>query len=107
MFDIGMSEALLIGALVLLFIPPEDLPELFRILGRWYAKIRRASDDLRRAFNAEVAHAEADHRREELEKRVAKVREQASPTLPPDAAPRPMPTAPTIAPPPESKPEEP
>jgi sec-independent protein translocase protein TatB len=107
MFDIGMSEALLIGALVLLFIPPEDLPELFRVLGRWYAKVRRASDDLRRAFNAEVARAEADHRRDELEKRLQKARD-TSPTLPADAAPRAMPTAPTIAPPPpEPKAEEP
>ncbi|MFZ5477254.1 MAG: hypothetical protein ACOZNI_10820 [Myxococcota bacterium] len=106
MFDVGMSEALLIGALILLFIPPEDLPALFRTLGRWYAKVRRASDDLRRAFNAEVARADADQRREELEKRMERLRGGEEPRLPSDAAPRKAGVSPTLAP-PDPKPEEP
>jgi sec-independent protein translocase protein TatB len=68
-FDIGLQEMLVIGVLVVLFFPPEDLPMFFRTAGRWYAKMRRASDDLRRAFNAEVARAEADMRLDDLRQR--------------------------------------
>lgn len=66
MFDIGLQEFLVIGILVLLFFPPDDLPALFRQAGRLYAKVRGASDDLRRAFNAEVARVENDQRLEAL-----------------------------------------
>ena len=69
MFDIGFQEMLLIAVLVIVFIPADDLPEMMRTLGRYYAKIRRASDDLRRAFNSEVARTDADRRREDLTKR--------------------------------------
>ena len=48
---------------------PDRIPELMSVAGRYYGKIRRMSDDLRRAFNAEVARAESDRRREELEAR--------------------------------------
>lgn len=39
------------------------------VAGRYYGKVRRMSDDLRRAFNAEVARSEGDRRRAELEAR--------------------------------------
>ena len=117
MFDIGLQEFLVIGILVLLFFPPDDLPALFRHAGRLYAKVRRASDDLRRAFNAEVARVENEQRLEELRLRreaAQRARDEAGtpaarpspddtsdpahdhaetwvaadPRLPPDAAPR-------------------
>ncbi len=69
MFDIGLQELLVIAILVVIFFPAEDLPGLFRTAGRAYAKVRRASDDLRRAFNAEVARAEADMRADDLRAR--------------------------------------
>ncbi len=69
MFQLGFQELLTIGVLVLLFFPAEDLPGLFRTAGRWYAQIRRASDDLRRAFNSEVARVESEERLDELRKR--------------------------------------
>ncbi len=74
MFDIGLQEMLVIAVLVVLFFPPEDLPALFRTAGRWYAKMRRSSDELRRAFNVEVARAETELRMEELQARREAVR---------------------------------
>ncbi len=59
----------MIAVLAIVFIGPDDLPKMMRIAGRYYAKIRRASDDLRRAFNAEVAKVEAEERREEMRRR--------------------------------------
>lgn len=40
MFDIGWSELLLIGVVALIVIGPEDLPRMFRALGRMTAKAR-------------------------------------------------------------------
>jgi sec-independent protein translocase protein TatB len=73
-FDIGLQEMMVIAVLVVLFFPPEDLPALFRTAGRWYAKMRRSSDELRRAFNVEVARAESELRMEELRARREAVR---------------------------------
>ncbi|HNC96385.1 MAG TPA: hypothetical protein PLA94_16100 [Myxococcota bacterium] len=69
MFDLSLGELMMIAVLAIVFIGPDDLPKMMRIAGRYYAKIRRASDDLRRAFNAEVAKVEAEERREEMRRR--------------------------------------
>lgn len=93
MFDMSLGEMLVIGVLVLVFFSPEQLPDLMRQAGRWYGKVRGASDDLRRAFNTEVARVEADRRREELLRRreeLARRRAQAeAPGPAPDAVSRP------------------
>jgi sec-independent protein translocase protein TatB len=78
-FDLGLGEMLVIAVLVIVFVGPEGLPDMMRVLGRFYAQIRRASDDLRRTFNAEVARVEADRRREELkQRRLARERARAA-----------------------------
>lgn len=60
---------LLIAVVILVFVGPDRIPELMSVAGRYYGKVRRMSDDLRRAFNAEVARSEGDRRRAELEVR--------------------------------------
>lgn len=69
---------LLIGVVILVFVGPDRIPEMMSTAGKWYGKFRRMSDDLRRAFNAEVARVEADKRRDELDtrRREADVRRQ-------------------------------
>lgn len=69
MFDLSLGEMVLIAVLVLVFVGPDDIPALMRTAGRHYAKLRRASDELRRAFNTEVAKVEAEERRDEMRKR--------------------------------------
>jgi sec-independent protein translocase protein TatB len=68
-FDMSLGEMLVIGVLVLVFFEPDQLPDLMRQAGRMYGKIKGASDDLRRAFNAEVARVDSERRREELQRR--------------------------------------
>jgi sec-independent protein translocase protein TatB len=80
-FGLGFQEMVVIAVLVLMFFPADDLPELMRTAGRWYARMRRASDELRRAFNAEVARAESEYRLEELRTRreaAARARQDAA-----------------------------
>lgn len=109
MLDVGLSEILLIAIVTIVFVGPEDLPKLMRTLGQYYGKLRRASDELRSAFQLEVDRVEADRRAEEIRRRreelLAKRRAQAAqepggPTPRPDDGPVAVPLAP--APPPSA-----
>lgn len=51
MFDIGMSELLVIGVVALIVIGPKDLPQLFQTLGRFTAKARALGREFNRAMN--------------------------------------------------------
>ncbi|EKD61449.1 MAG: Twin-arginine translocation protein, TatB subunit [uncultured bacterium] len=48
--DIGWAELLLIGIVALIVIGPEDLPEMFRQLGRFTAKLRSMAREFSRAM---------------------------------------------------------
>jgi sec-independent protein translocase protein TatB len=50
MFDVGWMELLIIGVVALIVIGPKDLPEMFRTLGRFTAKLRAMSRDFQRAM---------------------------------------------------------
>jgi sec-independent protein translocase protein TatB len=52
MFDIGWTELLVIGVVALIVIGPKDLPEMFRTLGRFTAKVRSMARDFQRAMEA-------------------------------------------------------
>ncbi len=69
LFNFSLGEMLIIGVVILVFVGPDRIPELMSTAGKYYGRFRRMSDDLRRAFNAEVARHEADRRRQELEAR--------------------------------------
>lgn len=49
--DIGWAELLLIGIVALIVIGPEDLPQMFRQVGRFTAKMRVMSRDFSRAMD--------------------------------------------------------
>ena len=48
--DIGWAEMLLIGVVALIVIGPQDLPDMFRQLGRFTAKLRQMSREFSRAM---------------------------------------------------------
>lgn len=48
--DIGWAELLVIGIVALVVIGPEDLPDMFRQLGRFTAKLRQMSREFSRAM---------------------------------------------------------
>jgi sec-independent protein translocase protein TatB len=48
--DIGWAELMLIGVVALIVIGPEDLPDMFRQLGRFTAKLRQMSREFSRAM---------------------------------------------------------
>ena len=52
MFDIGWSELIIIGVVALIVIGPRDLPDMFRTLGRFTARLRGMARDFQRAMEA-------------------------------------------------------
>lgn len=46
MFNLGLSEIVLIAIIALIFIGPKQLPEIARAIGRALNELKRASDDL-------------------------------------------------------------
>ena len=51
MLDVGWTELMLIGIVALLVIGPKDLPEMFRQLGRFTAKMRSMAREFQRAMD--------------------------------------------------------
>lgn len=50
MLDVGWMELLIIGVVALIVIGPKDLPDMFRTLGRFTAKLRSMARDFQRAM---------------------------------------------------------
>src|SRR5688500_20293098 len=75
MLGMGMSEMALIMVVALLVVPPEQLPKAMRQMGRWYGQVRRAADDLRRAFTLEADRQDAAERYKEPQERRRKAPE--------------------------------
>jgi sec-independent protein translocase protein TatB len=69
MLGLGTGEMVLIAIVALLVIGPERLPRIARQLGRYYGQVRRAADDLRRAFVMEADRQDAQERYQALQAR--------------------------------------
>ena len=51
MFDIGMTELLVIGTVALIVVGPKDLPGMFRTLGRFTGKLKGMAREFQRAMD--------------------------------------------------------
>lgn len=69
MLSVGLAELVLIAFVVLLVVGPDDLPRLLREVGRRYGQLRRAADDLRRAFVLEADRQDAEERYAKMQAR--------------------------------------
>lgn len=52
MFNIGFGEMLLLGIIALIFIGPEQLPQMARTLGRFLNELKRTTSDLQSTFTS-------------------------------------------------------
>ena len=79
MFNIGMSEFIVIGALALIFIGPKQLPEVARMVGRLLNELKRAGDEV---FGS-IRDAQNDTRKftERLQKEIEETYKPPEPVL--------------------------
>ena len=68
LFDLGMSELLLIGVVALVVIGPKDLPKALRVAGFWVKKARTLSREFQSSVEQMIREAELDEMRQELKK---------------------------------------
>src|SRR5271157_1337868 len=66
MFDFDVGKLLLIGVVALIFIPPKDLPEALRQIGRLVGQARRIAGDFQNQFNEAIREAELTDLKDEF-----------------------------------------
>jgi TatA/E family protein of Tat protein translocase len=86
--SIGLPELILIFVIALLLFGPKKLPDIGRTVGKALSEFRRASNDLKRSLEEEVAADELRRIRSDL-------RDVASPVTVPAAGPVEQPAAAT------------
>lgn len=95
--SIGFPEILMILVIALLIFGPKKLPEVGRTIGKGLAEFRRASSDLKRSVNAELAldddERPATPRRPAVANRALGDGSPSGPGYGPDAATAPAPPA--------------
>ena len=77
MFDIGISELLVVFVVALLILGPERLPHAAKTAGLWIRKIRRSINSVQREINAQLDDEEMQ--RKILETNKKKLAERVSP----------------------------
>lgn len=75
MLGLGLGEITLLFAVLLVVVGPERIPQVLSWAGRAYGKLRRASDELRRAFVVEADRVDAEERQHRLKERRARAEE--------------------------------
>ncbi len=55
MFGIGMQELLIVLVIALIILGPKKLPEMARTLGRAFAELQRATQDLRSSVDFDLS----------------------------------------------------
>jgi TatA/E family protein of Tat protein translocase len=90
--SIGLPELLLIFVIALLLFGPRKLPDIGKSLGKAMGEFRRASNDLQRSLEEEVAADELRAARREVED-AAKTVSPTEPSAPAEGTP-PQPTEP-------------
>ncbi len=50
MFDLGLSELLLVGIVALIIVGPQDLPRMFRIVGKYVGRAKEMARDFQKSF---------------------------------------------------------
>ena len=72
MFNMGLSEILIVLAVALVFVGPAKIPEIARTIGRGIGKLRRASDEVRDTIQSEIDSLDRD----EIQKKIATEKEK-------------------------------
>jgi TatA/E family protein of Tat protein translocase len=104
--SLGLPEILFILLLALLLFGPRRLPEIGRTIGKGLSEFRRATNDLKRSIESEIALEEPPRRPAPVPPTAASLRGVPSP-VPPESAPAAPASAPEVTAPAEENPSTP
>jgi sec-independent protein translocase protein TatB len=82
MFDIGLSEILLIAVVAIVAIGPEDMPEALFRFGRFIRQVKIFLSGLQNQYSEIMHEAELQHYRRELNTQVIEHKEEANDAKP-------------------------
>ncbi|ADZ92691.1 Sec-independent protein translocase protein TatB [Marinomonas mediterranea] len=83
MFDIGLSELLVVFVVGLLILGPERLPVAAKTAGLWVRKIRRSVQSVQREINAQLDQEEMQQKIKETNERILKESREIQNTITP------------------------
>src|SRR6266513_5515695 len=63
---LSMTEVIIILALALLLLGPDQLPSLARSLGKGLRELRKATDDIKGQFESEIARIDLDQQPQKM-----------------------------------------
>jgi len=73
MFDVGLSELVVIGVIALLVFGPEDLPRVARTVGHLLGKLQRYVADVKSEINREMENADLKRLQTEVQESVQSI----------------------------------
>ncbi|RRD88866.1 Sec-independent protein translocase protein TatB [Conchiformibius steedae] len=82
MFELSFSEMLVAGAVALVVLGPERLPQAARTAGQWVGKIRRMAGNVKGELMRQGEYAELAQIKTEFEDAAADIRDSLHDTLP-------------------------
>jgi sec-independent protein translocase protein TatB len=82
-FDIGLSELLVVFVVGLLILGPERLPHAAKTVGIWVRKIRRSINSVQREINAQLDQEELQQKITETNQRILKEEKTIQNTITP------------------------
>jgi sec-independent protein translocase protein TatB len=65
MFGLGLSEILVIAVIAIVFIGPDQLPDVARTIGRFLNDIKRSTDSLKDDFKSQI-NLDLEERKREI-----------------------------------------
>ncbi|TDO97972.1 Sec-independent protein translocase protein TatB [Marinomonas balearica] len=83
MFDIGLSELLVVFVVGLLILGPERLPVAAKTAGLWIRKIRRSVQSVQREINAQLDQEEMQQKIKETNDRILRESQEIQNTITP------------------------
>jgi sec-independent protein translocase protein TatB len=69
MLGLGIGELLVIAVVVLVVIPPSQIPKFMRTAGQYYGQIRRMAEEMRRSLVLEADRQDAEERYQKMMER--------------------------------------
>lgn len=70
MLGLSWAEIFVIVIIAIIFIGPKELPEVLRTIGKFFAKIKEYSNELKEAFDSALEESEIKKTKQKMEEEI-------------------------------------